>query len=167
MATHSSILAWRIPWAEEPGELQSMGLQRAGHDWATKHTIWAVVVLAPRGCSRAEMCPSGTRSIADWRAHSAPGPAVTRWRCADCQPLRLLIPRIHLLCERWEVLLNVMGKILSLFKLPGSKNGAGNPPYPTLQNLKKSESVSHSVVSKCLQPRGLSLELSRQEYWSA
>ena len=32
MATHSSILAWRIPWTEEPGKLQSMGLQRAGHD---------------------------------------------------------------------------------------------------------------------------------------
>ena len=32
MATHSSILAWRIPWAEEPGGLQSMGLQRIGHD---------------------------------------------------------------------------------------------------------------------------------------
>ena len=31
-ATPSSILAWRIPWIEEPGELQSMGLQRAGHD---------------------------------------------------------------------------------------------------------------------------------------
>ena len=32
MATHSSILAWRIPWTEEPGRLQSMGLQRVGHD---------------------------------------------------------------------------------------------------------------------------------------
>ena len=32
MATHSSILAWRIPWAEEPGRLQSMGLKRVGHD---------------------------------------------------------------------------------------------------------------------------------------
>ena len=30
-ATHSSILAWRIPWTEEPGGLQSMGLQRVGH----------------------------------------------------------------------------------------------------------------------------------------
>ena len=30
-ATHSSILAWRIPWTEEPGRLQSMGLQRVGH----------------------------------------------------------------------------------------------------------------------------------------
>ena len=32
MATHSSILAWRIPWTEEPGGLQSMGLQRVRHD---------------------------------------------------------------------------------------------------------------------------------------
>ena len=31
-ATHISILAWRIPWTEEPGGLQSMGLQRVGHD---------------------------------------------------------------------------------------------------------------------------------------
>ena len=32
MATHSSILAWRIPWTEEPGGLQAMGLQKVGHD---------------------------------------------------------------------------------------------------------------------------------------
>ena len=32
MATHSSILAWKIPWREEPDRLQSMGSQRAGHD---------------------------------------------------------------------------------------------------------------------------------------
>ena len=37
MATHSSILAWRIPWTEEPVGLQSMGSQRVRHDWATKH----------------------------------------------------------------------------------------------------------------------------------
>ena len=36
MATHSSILAWKIPWTEEPGRLQSMGLQRVRHDLATK-----------------------------------------------------------------------------------------------------------------------------------
>ena len=35
MATDSSILAWKIPWTEEPGELQSMRLQRVGHNWAT------------------------------------------------------------------------------------------------------------------------------------
>ena len=32
MATHSSILGWKIPWTEEPGRLQSMGSQRVGHD---------------------------------------------------------------------------------------------------------------------------------------
>ena len=36
MATHSSILAWRIPWTEEPRGLQSMGWQRVGHDLVTK-----------------------------------------------------------------------------------------------------------------------------------
>ena len=35
MATHSSTLAWKIPWTEEPGRLQSMGSQRVGHDWET------------------------------------------------------------------------------------------------------------------------------------
>ena len=36
MATHSSILAWRIPWTEEPGGLQSTGSQRVGHDLGTE-----------------------------------------------------------------------------------------------------------------------------------
>ena len=36
MATHSSMLSWEIPWIEEPGRLQSMGLQRVRHDLVTK-----------------------------------------------------------------------------------------------------------------------------------
>ena len=36
MAPHSSTLAWQIPWTEEPGGLQSMGLQRVGHDGVTE-----------------------------------------------------------------------------------------------------------------------------------
>ena len=39
MATHSSILAWRIPWTEEPGGLQSTGSQRVGNDWATSLSL--------------------------------------------------------------------------------------------------------------------------------
>ena len=39
MATHSSTLAWKIPWTEEPGRLQSMGSQRVGHDWATSLSL--------------------------------------------------------------------------------------------------------------------------------
>ena len=45
LATHSSILAWRIPWTEEPGELQSMRLQGVGHDQATNtsHTKESII----------------------------------------------------------------------------------------------------------------------------
>ena len=37
MATHFSIIAWEIPWMEEPGRLQSTGSQRVRQDWATEH----------------------------------------------------------------------------------------------------------------------------------
>ena len=39
MATHSRTLAWKIPWTEEPGRLQSMGSQRVRHDWATSLSL--------------------------------------------------------------------------------------------------------------------------------
>ena len=54
MGTHSSTLAWKIPWTEEPGGLQSTGPQRLGHDIATKHQrqffleVWFVLHL-PQG----------------------------------------------------------------------------------------------------------------------
>ena len=40
MAPHSSTLAWKIPWMEEPGRLQSMGSLRIGHDWATSLSLF-------------------------------------------------------------------------------------------------------------------------------
>ena len=40
MATHSSTLGWKIPWAEEPGSLQSMGSWTVGHDWATSLSLF-------------------------------------------------------------------------------------------------------------------------------
>ena len=40
MAPHSSTLAWKIPWTEEPGGLQSMGSQRVRHDWATSLSLF-------------------------------------------------------------------------------------------------------------------------------
>ena len=44
MATHSSILAWEIPWTEEPGGIQSTGLQRVRHDLATKTTMTLLTI---------------------------------------------------------------------------------------------------------------------------
>ena len=60
-ATHSSILAWRIPWPEEPGGLQCMGSQRVRHDWVT-NTFLTAQGQEP-GCDkhagRGESCPEG------------------------------------------------------------------------------------------------------------
>ena len=46
MAAHSSTLAWKIPWTEEPGRLQPMGSQRVGHDWTTSLSLlwWLFIV---------------------------------------------------------------------------------------------------------------------------
>ena len=46
-ASHSNILALRIPWAEEPGRLQSTGSQRVGHDWVT-NTFTFILLYGPR-----------------------------------------------------------------------------------------------------------------------
>ena len=43
MAPHSSTLAWKIPWTEEPGRLQSMGSLRVGHDWATSLSLFTLM----------------------------------------------------------------------------------------------------------------------------
>ena len=49
MATHSSLLAWRIPWTEGPGGLQSMRSERVGHDWAHMHSVtFSVLVVGVR-----------------------------------------------------------------------------------------------------------------------
>ena len=41
MATHSGTLAWKIPWTEEPGRLQSMGSQKVGHDFTLTFTLFS------------------------------------------------------------------------------------------------------------------------------
>ena len=58
MATHSSILAWKVQWTEEPGGLQSLGSQRAGHGWAHWHSsafqlpkFWQLCILLSPPCS--------------------------------------------------------------------------------------------------------------------
>ena len=48
MVTHSSILAWRIPWTEEPGRQQPMGSQRVRHDWVTNTHM--VLIVTPSRC---------------------------------------------------------------------------------------------------------------------
>ena len=60
VATHSSILAWKIPWTEEPGGLQSMGSQRVRHNWVTKHMHRVLVQGSPGGSDGKESaCSAG------------------------------------------------------------------------------------------------------------
>ena len=59
IAIHSSNLAWRIPWTEKPGRLQSMGLQRVGHDWVNnthKHTHTLDMVFLGRLSGKEPVC---------------------------------------------------------------------------------------------------------------
>ena len=58
MATHSSILAWKIPWTEKPGRLQPMGSQRVGHNWATslsERHCYMVEIIQTLGSYRARL----------------------------------------------------------------------------------------------------------------
>ena len=68
MAPHSSTLAWKIPWTEEPGRLQSMGSLRVGYDWATSLSLFAVMhwrrKWQPTQCS----CLENPRDGGSWWA---------------------------------------------------------------------------------------------------
>ena len=60
MATHSSILAWKIPWIEESGGLQSVGFQRTGHDLVSKQQQQQSSLCFPKEHSVSTGC------VADW-----------------------------------------------------------------------------------------------------
>ena len=73
MATHSSILTWRIPWTEEPGGLWSTGSQKVGHDWsnlahwAQKRSKCSIALLStwPSRDSPISACRPGSPNVAD------------------------------------------------------------------------------------------------------
>ena len=60
MATHSSVLAWKIPWTEEPGRLQSMGSQRVGYNWTTSFHFENSRPLSPPREPQTPLSCSGT-----------------------------------------------------------------------------------------------------------
>ena len=66
MATHSSIIAWRIPWTEELGGLQSMGSQRVGHNWRTActHIAFTLYLVQFRGSVMSDsLWPHGLQHV--------------------------------------------------------------------------------------------------------
>ena len=81
MATHSNMLAWRIPWTEEPGKLQSIGSQRVRHDWATNTFPSLSVMVDP-----AEEAPPSTPNKQGLKAQ-------TPWSLQSQEEAGLLAPR--------------------------------------------------------------------------
>ena len=85
MAPHSSTLAWKIPWTEKPGGLQSMGSLRVGHDWATSLSCIGEGNGKPLQCSCLENPrdrePGGLPSMGSYRVeHDRSNLALAAWR---------------------------------------------------------------------------------------
>ena len=92
MAIHSSTIAWKIPWTEEPGRLQSMGSQRVRHDWATdnnKSIYWLITLL-----TLFSLVPSSMLWVGSV-IHS-----ITQMKTWGLRELRILPKRTHLLNVR-------------------------------------------------------------------
>ena len=66
--THSSTLAWQIPWMEDPGGLQSMGLQRVGHDWATSLSLFTFMHWRRKWQPTPVFLPENSRDGGTWWA---------------------------------------------------------------------------------------------------
>ena len=68
MAAHSSTLAWKVPWTEEPGRLQSMALQRVGPDWATSLLLFTFMIGEGNGNPLQCSCLENPRDGGAWWA---------------------------------------------------------------------------------------------------
>ena len=125
MVTHSSILAWRIPWRVEPGRLQSMGSQRVEHDWVTSHSLHFVGKIeygkwlfqySVNLCFNNILTAGGNGVV----TKSCPA-LVTPWTIACQAPLSMVFSRQ----EFWSGL---------LFPSPGDLPNPGiKPRFPALQ----------------------------------
>ena len=108
MATHSSILAWRIPWTEEPGGLQSIGLQRVRHDQATYHTCPIQGALNDSSYPRTE--PQLLSLTPDYWSEEPRLPCNAKWP----QNLSDLKPQRHISCS-FNVSITGQMRLCSMF----------------------------------------------------
>ena len=124
MATHSSTLAWKISWAEEPGRLQSMGSRRVGHDWATSLSLSCTAEGNgnPLQCS----CLENPRDGGAWWA------AVYRVAQSQTWLKRLSSSSGNINVEKYLAVTTMLN--IQLFPSPGDLPNPGNEPRsPTLQ----------------------------------
>ena len=96
MAPHSSTLAWKIPWTEEPGRLQSMGSWRVGHDWATSLSCIGEGHGNPLQCS----CLENPRDGGAWWA-AVYGVAKSRPRLKRLSSSSSSTQTMHMFIKNW------------------------------------------------------------------
>ena len=126
MATHSSTLAWKIPWTEEPGRLQSMGSLRVRHDWATSLSLFTFMIGEGNSNPLQYSCLENPRDGgASWAAIYGVAQSWTRL-------MRLSSTRVKNLSSAQET--QDLGSIPDPRRSPGEGNG--NPlQYSCLENL--------------------------------
>ena len=105
MAPHSSTLAWKIPWTEEPGRLQSMGSLRVGHDWATSLSLltfihwrrkWQPTPVFLPGESQGQGEPGGLPSMGSHRVrHDWSDLAAAACSCNDIEHLFIYMLTVY------------------------------------------------------------------------
>ena len=116
MASHSSTLAWRIPWKEEPGRLQTMGSWRVWHNWETSLSLFTFMIVEGNGNPLQCSCLENPRDRGAWRA-TVYGIAQSRTRLKWLSSSRRIA---HWLCIFY--LVNIEFLILIILKAQHSEN---------------------------------------------
>ena len=162
MAPHSSTLACKIPWMEEPGRLQSMGSQRVGHDWASSLSLFTFMDWRRKWQPTPVFLPGESRgwgSLVGWGLWGQRSQTGLKWLsrvrhnwATEQKQQRQSLSSLSVGNGTvWQV------KQLERFAVPGS--------YITSWRHSKSE--SRSVMSNSVTPWTIqSMEFSRSEYWS-
>ena len=150
MATHSSILAWKIPWTEEPGLLQSMGLQRVRCDWVTERTHygWGGSPQHQSLCI-CLLFTTGPQHLAQHPTHcSVPFSSVAQSCPTLCDPMNRSTPGLpvhHQLLEFTQTQVHQVGDAIQ----PSHPLSSPSPPAPNPsqhQGLFQWVSSSHEVA---------------------
>ena len=106
MATHSSVLAWRIPGTAEPGRLPSMGSHRVGHDWMMQQQLYVCLVYIVQSCSSVQF-------LSGWTIHCLNGKAMVflevmygyrSWTIKKTERQRMMLLNCGIGEDSWESL---------------------------------------------------------------
>ena len=104
MATHSGILAWRIPWTEEPGGLQSIGSQRVEHEWVTNTHAHSYIssLASSRRNGLIKRCPVGLKSaVLPGHQSQVPAPPADTSKLICGSPSFMVCTLLNLMLLHW------------------------------------------------------------------